>query len=59
MYVVIELSMYVHVPIDVQALGKHSATRHFLETKVAELEKVREASSQEMDEKSVLSSSVY
>ena len=50
---------YHHVPVHVQAIGKHSASRQFLETKVAELEKVREASNQEMDEKSVLSTCMY
>ena len=41
----------IHVPVDVQAIGKHSASRQFLETKVAELEKVKKASNQEIDAK--------
>ena len=51
-------NLHFHVPVDVQAIGKHSASRQFLETKVEELEKVRKASNQEMDEKSVLSTCV-
>ena len=47
-------NLHLHVPVDAQAIGKHSASRQFLETKVEELEKVRKASNQEMDEKSVL-----
>ena len=43
----------MYVPVDVQAIGKHSASRQFLETKVAELEKVKKASNQEMDAKLV------
>ena len=45
----------IHVPVDVQAIGKHSASRQFLETKVAELEKVKKASNQEIDAKLVTS----
>lgn len=48
-----------YLPVHVQAIGKHSASRQFLETKLAELEKVREASNQEMDEKSALSTCMY
>ena len=51
-------NLHFHVPVDVQAIGKHSASRQFLETKVEELEKVRKASNQDMDEKSVLSTCV-
>ena len=48
----------IYTSVDTQAIAKHSASRQFLETKVEELEKVREASNQEMDEKSVLSTFV-
>ena len=41
--------------VHLQEIGKHSASRQFLKTKVAELEKVREANNQEMNEKLVLS----
>ena len=40
------------VIVYLQALRKHAASRHFLETKMAELEKVREANKQDVDEKS-------
>ena len=36
-----------------QAIATWTSTNQFLETKVSELEKVREASDQEMDDKSV------
>ena len=36
-----------------QTIGKQMATKQFLETKVAELEKVREASDQKMDDQLV------